>query len=510
MDSKIIVSNRSALVDKYGTKGLAKITRALALLKAADSKRGIKSQVIYLDNKTAMKKVGGVAVFDVGSPKENKTAIDAICKKLRPEYLLILGAADVIPHQDLDNLVFQVGVDDDRFAWSDLPYACNAAYSRDPRRFIGPSRVVGRLPDLAGATEPTYLIDLLTISAAHQSRAPEDYEAYFSLSTLTWKKSTQLSLNNIFGNNSKLRVSPTMGPSHPASRLGTLMHFINCHGGQASPEFQGQKGNAYPIALTTSKIAGKIKEGTVAAVECCYGAELYEALTLGVDLPICQSYLEQGAYGYLGSTTIAYGPADFNGSADLICQNFLLNVLGGASLGRAVLMARQQYVADVGQMDPIDLKTLAQFYLLGDPSIHPVLKPGGIVPKGIIAQESEQFSRAERRIKLQATADFLEKTKPTVTKASANTKLSPATKISLEKLARLAGLAAKQSFQSFVVKVPAAAKNQKTKVVGTPTKYHLAMGVPVKQTNNKVNCGVAVVAKESDGRIVGYRIYEQR
>jgi hypothetical protein len=510
MDSKIIVSNHSVLVKKYGTKGLAKITKALALLKTADSKRGIKSQIIFLDNKAAMKKVSGVAVFDAASPKENKAAIDAIYKKLRPEYLLILGAADVIPHQNLDNLVFEPGADDDRFAWSDLPYACSATYSRDPRRFIGPTRVVGRVPDLAGATEPSYLINLLTTSASYQSRAPEEYESYFSLSTLTWKKSTQLSLNNIFGNNTKLRISPTTGPRHPAAQLGTLMHFINCHGGQASPEFQGQKGNSYPIALRTDTLTGKIKEGTVAAVECCYGAELYEALTLGVDLPICQIYLEQGAYGYLGSTTIAYGPADSNGSADLICQNFLLNVLGGASLGRAVLMARQQYVADVGQMDPIDLKTLSQFYLLGDPSIHPVLKPKGVAPKGIIAEDSEQFSRAERRIKLQETGDFLEKTKPTVSKVSVKSKVSAETKTSLGKLAKLAGLTTKQSFQSFVVKVPATAKSQKTKVAGTPTKYHLALGVPVKHTTDKVNRGVAVLAKELNGRIVGYRIYEQR
>jgi len=510
MDSKIIVSNRSVLVKKYGTKGFAKIAKALTLLKAADSKRGIKSQIIYLDNKTAMKKVSGVAVFDAASPKENKAAIDAIYKKLRPEYVLILGAADVIPHQNLDNLVFEPGADDDRFAWSDLPYACSAAYSRDPRRFIGPTRVVGRVPDLAGATEPSYLINLLKTSASYQSRAPQEYESYFGLSTFAWKKSTQLSLNNIFGNNTKLRISPTTGPRHPAAQLGTLMHFINCHGGQASPEFQGQKAKSFPLSLTTNALAGKIKEGTVAAVECCYGAELYEALTLGIDLPICQSYLEQGAYGYLGSTTIAYGPADSNGSADLICQNFLLNVLGGASLGRAALMARQQYVADVGQMDPIDLKTLAQFYLLGDPSIHPVLKPESIAPKGIIAKDSEQFSRAERRIKLQETGDFLEKTKPTVSKASTKSKVSTETKTSLGKLAKLAGLTAKQSFQSFVVKVPAAAKSQQTKGVGTPTKYHLALGVPVKQTNDKVNHGVAVLAKELNGRIVGYRIYEQR
>lgn len=65
------------------------------------------------------------------------------------------------------------------------------------------------------------------------------------------------------------------------------MHFINCHGGPASPEFYGQHGDNYPISLTTQSITGEIIEGTVAAVEYCYGAELYDSITLGIDRPIC-------------------------------------------------------------------------------------------------------------------------------------------------------------------------------------------------------------------------------
>lgn len=509
MDSKVIVSNRSVLITKYGSKGLLKINKALDKLKAADKKRGLNTQVIFLDDKVALKKMKGVAVTSAANPKENKLAIDAIFKMLSPSYLMILGASDVVPQQNLDNTMFKPGADDDPIAWSDLPYACNATYSRNPRKFIAPARVVGRLPDLPAATDPAYLIGLLATAANYQSRSLDEYESYFGLSTFSWKKSTQLSLSNIFGNNAKLRVSPTDGPSHPAGLLASRMHFINCHGGQASPEFQGQKGKSYPIALTTKAISGKIKEGTVAAVECCYGAELYEAITLGVDLPICQTYLAQGAYGYLGSTTIAYGPADINGSADLICQYFLLHIMGGASLGRAALMARQQYVAEVGQMDPVDLKTLAQFYLLGDPSIHPVLKAEPEKSASVLAKNADQFARAERRTKMQDVAAFLEKTKPVVAKASAS-KLSADAKKSLQNLARLAGLNSTQEFDSFAVKIPAGAKGLGVKVAAAPSKYHVALGVPEVGKNDKVNRAVAVVAKELNGRIVGYRIYEQR
>ena len=57
-------------------------------------------------------------------------------------------------------------------------------------------------------------------------------------------------------------------------------------------------------------------------------------------------------------------------AADFITQYFLVNVLNGASLGRACLEARQKFV-DEQYLDIYNLKTLAQFVLLGDPALHP-------------------------------------------------------------------------------------------------------------------------------------------
>ena len=51
-------------------------------------------------------------------------------------------------------------------------------------------------------------------------------------------------------------------------------------------------------------------------------------------------YLLDGAAGFFGSTTTAYGPPSGNGQADIIMQDFLKHVLSGASLGRAALQAR--------------------------------------------------------------------------------------------------------------------------------------------------------------------------
>ena len=514
MDDKIIVTNRSALVRKYGSKGLATIRQALTALTAADKKRGIKSRVVYLDDKAGMKKIGGTAVMNATDPSENKAAIDALFKAINPDYLMILGAPDVVPHQDLDNPAYNLpdgDGDDDAHAWGDLPYACDAPYSRDPAHFVGPTRVLGRLPDLVSADEPSYLVALLKTAAGYQSRSQSDYTGYFGLSTVEWQGSTRLSLNQIFGNANTLLLAPRSGPDYAGRQLRGRMHFINCHGGPASPEFQGQQGKRYPTSLTTQATDGEIVEGTVAAVECCYGAELYDALTLAIDLPICQSYLRQGAYGYLGSTTTAYGPAEDNGAADLICQYFLLKVLDGASLGRAALLARQQFVENTGQMDPFDLKTLAQFCLLGDPSVHPVAQPSAPgVPKGVATSDAERFFRAERRAKLKLTGAFLTDTKPTASKRAPKGKLSPTTKMALANIAKLAGLGAAQLFTAFAVKGAPASKGRAAKTAAAPTRYHVAIRTPKNETTQKVKLGVAVVAKELNGRIVGYRIYHQR
>jgi hypothetical protein len=120
------------------------------------------------------------------------------------------------------------------------------------------------------------------------------------------------------------------------------VHFINCHGRPEDPKCYGQRGRDYPIAHTANKLVKKIMNGTVIAVECCYGAQLYDPADADMQPGICSTYLRDGAYGFFGSSTIAYGPSDGNGQADLICQYFIIEVLDGASLGEATLKARHR------------------------------------------------------------------------------------------------------------------------------------------------------------------------
>ena len=509
MDGKIIVSNRSALTAKYRTAGVGKIRKAVAALIDADDKRGIKSRLVYLDDAKAMKSFGGKAVSDHTSARQNKEAIDAIFRAADPDYLLILGAPDVVPHQDMTNPTFDPPDDPDRYAFGDLPYACDAPYSRDIATFKGPTRVVGRLPDLFGATEPSHLLSLLATAATYQSRDVTAYAAYFGLSTHSWRKSTELSLFNVFGNSAALSIAPPKGPKHPSSSLAALTHFINCHGGLADPQFYGEKGNALPVSLTSDTVKGKIKPGTVAAVECCFGAELYDSVTLALPMPISQRYLAQGAYGYFGSSTIAYGPAEGNGAADLITQYFLLAMLDGASLGRAALIARQQFVRQTSELDPVDLKTLAQFNLLGDPSIHPAVTSSATsVPKGVDVAQNERLERRARRRKLRAEGELLQEIKPVASRKSKKARKSTAVQKALANIAREARIGTRKAFTAFDVKAPKRNGARGSKATPTASRYYVAVYRPRQQPRDGVAYNIAAVAKEVSGRIVGYRIYQ--
>jgi hypothetical protein len=507
LDDKVIVTNVKALEAKYGKAGVTAIRKAIRSLIAADKKRGISTRLVALDDAVAMKKLKAPPVTTVSSCPQNKAAIDAVYTALGPDYLMILGATDVVPHQDLLNPAYAAGDDDDRYAYGDLPYACDAGYSRQVSKFIGPTRVVTRLPDLRGAKKPAHLLGLLKFATKAAPRPLAEYTAGFALSAEVWRGSTELSIANILGPSVKTHLCPSEGPNFKAELLGAGVHFINCHGSPADPTFYGQRGQKYPEALTTLAIAGKIGSGTIAAAECCYGGELYDAETLALPLPICQSYLAQGALAYMGSTTIAYGPAEGNGSADLLTQFFLIQLLGGASIGRAALAARQEFVAQTGQMDPVDLKTLAQFCTYGDPSVHPVSVPSPThVLKSADPGHAEGLARRERRAKLVAAGEHLQRTKATAERVAKGTASALARK-ALANIARAAGISG-DGFVAYAVDAKGAGarsgtKRQKGK--RRPERYHLL--IRPQGTSSKQPKKVAIVAKESGNRIVGYRVY---
>lgn len=512
MADKLIVSNRGVLRAKYGARGYDRIRRALARHVKADRRRGLTVAVVYLDDGRAMRARRAKPVVDATDQPATKRAIDALYRAESPDYLMIVGAGDVVALQDLDNPVLDD--DPDEAVASDLPYACDVGYSRDTASFVGPTRVVGRVPDLNGTSDPAdaaYLVKLLDVAARHRSRDPADYHGYFALSAKSWEQSTRKTLFEIFGNSAHERTSPPSGPRHSAAALGARSHFINCHGDSASPVFQGQYRRDYPSALTTLSVEGAIEEGTVAAVECCYGAQMYEARTLELDVPIGQSYLYQGAYAWLGSSTIAYGPARTNAAADLVTRYFMQAMLDGASLGRALLMARQRYAQEASELDPIDLKTLAQFMLLGDPSVHPVAAPTPTkMAKSVPADEGWRLLRRSQRAKLKVTGSVLLASKPTASRPRPAKAIGARLRSTLASIAKASGLASGDCFRAYAVSMPKPLRRVQAKSREAPFATRYFVAVQKRPSRRPTPDLVAVVAKEVAGRIVAYRVYERR
>ena len=372
---KLVITNKKNLLYKYGKKS-TEIFRLLNDLKKADKTKKLNTIIVYVDDAASCKSAG-VKQISSNTDREYKRVVDDLYKKHVPVYIAILGAQDVFPFQEIDN----PAEDEDVHVPSDLPYACDASYSRSIEAYTGPSRVVGRIPDVPGKQSDTsYLKIIIRNNINQKPQACENYMDYFSVSAQVWKKSTAMSLHKIFNDNDKMFTSPknkeVTGARYTKTQLKPRMHFINCHGAKTDPVFYGQRGQTnYPEALKSDMIDKKITSNTVVAAECCYGAEMYDPSFLQPEsMSIANAYFNHGAISFLGSSTIAYGPSDSNALADLITQYFLKNILKGSSAGRALLEARQQFLSDTGpQLDPYELKTLAQFYLLGDPGNQPVI-----------------------------------------------------------------------------------------------------------------------------------------
>jgi hypothetical protein len=398
MSDKILVTNVSALRKKYGPKGLKEVLDAVALLVASDKARALSTELVDISNAAKMKKFSGAAVTAPGNQRQCKDAVDAIFKSAKPDYLVLLDGPDVVPHLDLNN---PTPADKDKNVPSDLPYASDAPFTkRDPAAYAAVTRVVGRIPGITGAKDPDFLVGQIKAAAGFKSRKRSDYLPRFAVSAEVWKQSTEESVENIFGTNSVRTCPPTKSP-RVTRMLSSLAHFINCHGAPVDPQFYGQRGNQYPVSLTSDDVAKGAKRNAIVAAECCYGAQLYDPTMAGGKLPISNAYLRAGAVAFLGSTNTAYGPAEGNGAADLLTQYFLIDTIAGASLGRACLQARQKFVLREKMEDPVNLKTLAQFILLADPSLQPSLgdQPHAKAASAVIDPAA---ARATRRVALTA------------------------------------------------------------------------------------------------------------
>jgi Peptidase family C25 len=404
MPNKVIVTNRTALTGKYGQAGLTQIQAALTTMIAADRSRNVITQVVNLDDVVQMAYLNAPPVTIPGNDQQNKNAIDGVVNALNPVFLMILDGPDVVTQQGLTNPAYNANNPDgdpDPLVPSDLPYACSAPYSKDPATFTNPTRMVSRLPGVTSntpgtAVSPAVLVREIVNAANVRSLSATAFRQYFS-AAMQVSQTSQMVVSTVFGNANNFFTSPPDGPEWTTAQYQQMAHYFGVHGSSNDPAWYGQAGNAYPVAVRSQLLAGQTSFAMVCTSLACYGAQLYPANVNGT-LPICNTYVSNGALGFFGSTVVSYsGPrAAPPRSGDLFCQTFMQAMLAGGSLGSLLLSARTRYIANAGVLSAVDLKTIAEFLTYGDPSLTLAPPPAPLaeaVPVGALPPESLDYEQ---------------------------------------------------------------------------------------------------------------------
>ena len=493
---KIIVSSKYNLHAKYGKK-ISVVDKLLINLVAADKKRNLDTQVIYIDDAESANKAGITAVASV-TRESAKKAVDELYNKTQPAYVVLFGAQDIFPFQEIKN----PAKDDDDVVLSDLPYACNTPFNTKISAFTGPTRVVGRIPDIPVQPDINYLKTVIKTIISYKPVKTEKLMKYFSVTAAVWEKSTQQSLNSIFGNSLKLKISPPAVTGYPVADIKPLTHFYNCHGAPIDSKYYGQSGNNYPTAIDSPDLNGKVSSGTVVAAECCYGAQLYNPKDADNNqLSIANTYFKNQAIGFMGSSTIAYGPADSQGLADLINQYFIKNILAGASSGRAMLEAQQKFLSVSGpHLDPYELKTLAQFYLLGDPSLVPVIEES--TDSGTETVENRRINLFNKGLNLAATIA------PAELIVTSKKRVKENYREELNKIFIESDFTGNESELLYMVK----SKSNKSaafakSITGSEDVTFRTFTKESKRIKEKFNVSDVLIIKESGYQLLGWRVY---
>lgn len=510
---KLIITNKTALQKKYSAD-FSKVVALLKMIVDSDKSKGLSSKYIFLDDASMMKACKAKAVTKPTNENQHKNAVDDLVHFFTPDYILIFGSQDIIPFQSLvnDNYIATMSNrdseddDDEKMIDSDLPYACEASYNKNKRvqNYINPSRVVGRLPDIPGKPDLAYISTVVDTAIQWKplSAFPKNL---FSLTTATWNKITDKIILEALGYSHSSFVSPPRKEGQwKKADLSPLVHLINCHGGEIDARFWGQDGKTQeiePASINSQDAHKKLHKGTVAVIECCFGGQLYEPKPkLDLPMSICNSYLLNGAIGYVGSSCSAYGAINgekFLYNADLIAKYFLRHLLNGSSLGRAFLETRQEYFSKNNQPDPIDYKTLAQFNLAGDPSLHFYRIPEA-TPKSKSNQKGNSAyftpNRKGRRAELEIKAGELKNTVSSLkqVKSTQNKTL----KIEIESILRMNKLNAKDRGKTFAIQLPDVVRRGNKSVRANASLNNIDLKYSVYSTTKRIRKDGLIIKKK--------------
>jgi hypothetical protein len=418
---KLSVTVKSRLEAKYAPADLQKINDAVNGWIEADAKRGIQTLHIHVDDATEMNAQGVEPVSGEAMADKIKQAIDALWNKITPtpDYLVLFGGDDIVPMFQVPNPSGWEDPDTDETVPSDNPYATHLPFlPADPTNsYLIPERAIGRIPDMLsdpGAPgqngDPAWFIDYLETATNWEPKAASAYNTPYAICTAEAGDAGTEFMQKTFDNTSLQPFlcpprSDTADSPDTREQLSAALHLIKCHGNPADATFYGfsetDQGTKYP-AINSATLKAALNPSVVVASMCCFGAKIFspsdpKATPPGA-WPIASTYLRQGALGFAGSTMMAWVGRLHMGPADWIVQGYLKNVLAGDSLGCAFLACKQDYHSHYSLNDDIlssdEQKTLIEYVLLGDPSIHPVKSSQS--SKSLLAFQSRQRRRDAR------------------------------------------------------------------------------------------------------------------
>ena len=237
--------------------------------------------------------------------------------------------------------------------------------------------------------DPAWFLDYLETATNWKPKADGTYKLPYAICTAEAKGAATEFLQKALD---EAGLTPFVCPPDedsspkPRGKLSAGLHITKCHGNQGDATFWGfseedQRAQEHPYAaITSATLRLSPKPSTVVASMCCYGAQIFSPTDPNArspgEWPIASTYLRNGALGFAGSTMMAWVGRSHMGPADWLVQGYLKNVLAGDSLGSALLASKQDYRSHYSLNADIltdhEEKTLIEYVLLGDPSIHPV------------------------------------------------------------------------------------------------------------------------------------------
>ena len=290
-----------------------------------------------------------------------------------PHFLMIVGDSSVIPSAKWRNPVYDpLGEGDcDMYVTSDLAYLTFDTESPwdGMEYYFDNITQVGRVPTCADTDfkEAEIYFRNTRFAMLHDSVKS------FACSAKIWERTSKVEFSSV---KPYMVTSPdyTSSPAHAKKfnlkLLGQLspdynLLCFNLHGSDESNAWYGQSSKFVPEGFN-AELLPDTKKSYAMITEACYGAKP-KICPDDDDKSILLTALANRCLSFVGSTQIAYGLGDGRlCGADIIADAYLKSIIKGNTFGEAFLDAL--CAINKNNMNEIDIKTLAEFALYGDPS----------------------------------------------------------------------------------------------------------------------------------------------